>query len=133
MDFETFKQKLFEDRKFKNAYEDKSDLAFEISEMVHEARVKAGLTQARLAKKIGTKQSSIARIESETTLPSLSFLKKIAEALGTYLIPPKFASLAMETKTQTLEEPNENLWILDTNKFKIRKTSTNSGQMLVHQ
>ena len=96
MNFKTFKQKLFENPEFKRVYEDKSDLYFETSEMVEEIRVKAGLTQARLAEMIGTQQSSIARIESGITLPSLSFLKKIAEALGTYLIPPKFAKHLMK-------------------------------------
>ncbi len=101
MDFKTFKQKLFENPDFREVYEDKSDLSFEISEMVEEARVKAGLTQAKLAEIMGTQQSSIARIESGTTLPSMSFLQKVAEALGTYLISPKFASLeTAETETQ---------------------------------
>lgn len=104
MNFEEFKQELLKNPKFKKVYEDKTDIRFEVSEMVYEARVRAGLTQAQLAKKIGTKQSSIARIESETTLPSLSFLKKIAEALGTSLLPPRFASLETskpETQTRT--------------------------------
>lgn len=103
MNFEIFKQKLFKNPEFKRVYEDKSDLYFETSEMVEEIRMKAGLTQAKLAEMIGTRQSSIARIEGGTTLPSLSFLKRIAEALDTYLIPPKFASLEMaESETKVV-------------------------------
>lgn len=60
----------------------KYDLAFEIGELVIDARVKTGLTQAKLAKKVGTKQSAIARLESSIRLPSLTFLKKVANAMG---------------------------------------------------
>lgn len=45
-------------------------------------RVRLGLTQAQLAERVGTKQPSIARLESGTSSPSLSFLEKVAEALG---------------------------------------------------
>ena len=38
---------------------------------------------------VETQQSSISRVEGGTTLPSLSFLLKIAEALNTQLTPPK--------------------------------------------
>jgi transcriptional regulator with XRE-family HTH domain len=40
------------------------------------------LTQAQLADMVGTRQPSIARLENGTSTPSLSFLTKIAEALG---------------------------------------------------
>ncbi len=41
-----------------------------------------GLTQAQLAEMVGTWQTSIARLENGSSTPSLSFLNKIAEALG---------------------------------------------------
>ena len=69
----------------------KKDLAFQMAKHLEEARIIKGFTQVELAKKIGTSQSSIARLESGNSLPSLSFLKKIADAFETYLIPPKFA------------------------------------------
>ena len=50
------------------------------------ARKMAGLSQAQVAKKMGTKASSIARLESSLATgkhsPSLSTLKKYAAALG---------------------------------------------------
>jgi ribosome-binding protein aMBF1 (putative translation factor) len=50
------------------------------------ARKTAGLSQAQVAKKMGTKASSIARLESSLASgkhsPSLSTLKKYAAALG---------------------------------------------------
>lgn len=45
-------------------------------------RVKKGLTQKDLAKKLGTKQSAIARLESGNYNPTLEFLQKTAKALG---------------------------------------------------
>ena len=45
-------------------------------------RMLRGLTQAQLAEMVGTRQPSIARLENGTSAPSLSFLTKIAEALG---------------------------------------------------
>jgi DNA-binding XRE family transcriptional regulator len=44
-------------------------------------RIARGLTQAQLAELVGTRQPSIARIESGKTAPSLSFLERIAEVL----------------------------------------------------
>jgi len=44
-------------------------------------RIQHGLTQAQLAEMIGTRQPSIARLENGHSIPSLSFLQRIAEAL----------------------------------------------------
>lgn len=85
MDLKTFKDKLLEDPEFKREYE-KKDLAFEIGQIIAEARIVKGITQSKLAEMIGTKQSSIARAESGVSLPSLSFLKKIADAIKAQII-----------------------------------------------
>lgn len=45
-------------------------------------RILHGLTQKQLAEMVGTKQSSIARLERGTAPPNLSFLSKVAAALG---------------------------------------------------
>lgn len=45
-------------------------------------RLLRGLTQAQLAEMVGTQQPSIARLENGSSIPSLSFLNKIAEALN---------------------------------------------------
>ncbi len=44
-------------------------------------RIQRGLTQAQLAEMVGTRQPSIARLENGNSIPSLSFLKRIADAL----------------------------------------------------
>ena len=44
-------------------------------------RIQRGLTQAQLAEMVGTRQPSIARLENGSSVPSLSFLDRIAKAL----------------------------------------------------
>jgi len=44
------------------------------------------MTQAELAKKVGTQKSNISRLESGNYNPSLDFLVKISEALGKKLV-----------------------------------------------
>ena len=54
-----------------------------VAVMIHDARTKANLTQAELARKIGTKQPVIARLEdADYEGHSLSMLQRIAEALN---------------------------------------------------
>ena len=71
-------------------------LALEIGYQIAHLRILQGLTQEELAEKDGTRQPSIARLESGRSLPSLSFLEKIAEALDAEMeikIVPKAVSL----------------------------------------
>lgn len=49
------------------------------------ARMEKGMTQTQIAKKMGTTQSSIARVEAGSTNPSLKFMQKLADALGARL------------------------------------------------
>jgi DNA-binding XRE family transcriptional regulator len=54
----------------------------ELARKIYELREQAGLTQARLAKMIGTSESVISRLEdSDYTGHSLTMLKRIAEAV----------------------------------------------------
>ena len=55
---------------------------FEISAELLKARLRAGLSQAELAARMGTSQSAIARLESGRTLPSTKTLLRYAEATG---------------------------------------------------
>jgi len=87
MDLKKLKKDLLQDKQFKKYY-NSDNIAFNISEMVIDARIKRGLTQKELAKKVGTKQSGIARLESGKNLPSLSFLQKISKALNAKITSP---------------------------------------------
>jgi transcriptional regulator with XRE-family HTH domain len=55
---------------------------YEIAAELVKARTKAGLSQSQLAKKMGTSQSTITRLESGTTLPSTKTLMRFAKATG---------------------------------------------------
>jgi len=92
------KKKLLENPSFRDFYYNKS-LAFQISEMIIEARRMNGVSQEELAKLMRTKQPSIARAENGAFLPSLNFLEKIADSLETKLIPPKFECLEKQNQT----------------------------------
>ena len=54
----------------------------EIADELIRIRCETGMTQAQMAKLIGTKQSAIARLESGNYNPSLSMLQRVARALG---------------------------------------------------
>lgn len=55
---------------------------FDIAHELIAARTRAGLTQAELAERMHTTQSTIARLESGRTMPSMRTLARYAEATG---------------------------------------------------
>ena len=77
-------EKWSRDPEYNSAY-DELKPEFEIARLLIEARTQAGLTQAQLAERLQTTQSTVARFESGRTNPSTSTLKKIAQATGTRL------------------------------------------------
>jgi transcriptional regulator with XRE-family HTH domain len=110
MNYKKFKKELLEsDKDLKREYE-KRDIALEISKIIIEARIFKGLTQERLAKRMGTKQPSIARIENGNLSPNLGFLEKIALAMGAHLEIPRFNfDKTIEIKTQAHIIDKENI------------------------
>ncbi len=82
--YKQLKRELLKDKEIGQVYE-KFGPEFAVIEMIIKRRIEKGLTQKELAKKIGTKQSAISRLESGTYNPSLSFLQKVGEALGAKL------------------------------------------------
>lgn len=97
MDYKEAKRLLLKDPKLREEFRE-LDLSWEIAKNIIEARLASGLSQAQLAKKIGTKQPCIARIESGNHTPSLNILQKIAKALKTELVPPTFKSIVQEVR-----------------------------------
>lgn len=73
-------QKLQTDSEFAKEYK-QLELPSMLARQVIKLRSNKGISQAELAKIIGTQQSSISRLESMMSLPSLTFLQRIAEAL----------------------------------------------------
>ena len=54
----------------------------EIEAQLRQVRKEQGMTQERLAEKVGTRKSNISRLESGRYNPSLDFLEKVAGGLG---------------------------------------------------
>lgn len=81
-DFKELLQKKLKDHEFRKEWEAQNE-EFEVAKEVIRLRIKAGLTQNELAKKAHTSQPAIARLESGNYRNlSLSFLRKVGEALG---------------------------------------------------
>lgn len=78
------KKRLMNNPEFQKEYE-KADAEFALIEALVRARTAAKLSQAELAKRIGTTQSAIARLEGGGVSPSISTLRRYAEATGTKL------------------------------------------------
>lgn len=53
--------------------------SFKIGALIHEARLKRGLTQVQLAEKVGTTKSYISKIENNVKEVRISTLRKIVE------------------------------------------------------
>jgi len=79
-----------------------------VAQLIYAAREKAGLSQAELAERIGTKQSVISRLEdADYEGHSLSMLHRIAVAVGPCVeirfLPPAKARRKPRSDTAVLE------------------------------
>ncbi len=80
------RKKLESNPAFVEAYEDQQP-EFERARSIIEARLRNNMSQADLAKEIGTKQPSIARLEDpDYQGGSLTMLQKIAKATNSRLV-----------------------------------------------
>ena len=75
------KEELQQDEKFCEEYE-KLRPRYEIISQIIEIRRAQNITQAELAKRVGTQKSNISRLESGNYNPSLDFLVKVVASLG---------------------------------------------------
>jgi DNA-binding XRE family transcriptional regulator len=80
-DWNDFKKELLTDPEIKKGY-DKLGPRYEVIKKMIELRIKKEMTQAQLAKKLKTKQSSIARFESGNVNPTIDFMLMLSNALG---------------------------------------------------
>ncbi len=83
--YKDFKNKLLKNKSVQKAYKQLGP-EFALVEMIIEQRQKLGLTQQQLAKKIGSKQPVISRLEQGTYNPSVKFLQRVATALNAELV-----------------------------------------------
>ena len=77
------KQQL-KNKQFKKAF-DELELQYTLKRILIDKRIKEGLTQKQLAKKIGIKQPLISKLETGNYNPSIKFLQKIAKGLNAKL------------------------------------------------
>jgi len=77
-------KELLKDPEFKKEWEN-SEVEYQLGCKLIEARLKKNLSQRDLAKKVGTSQAAISRIEAMNGNPSLSLLKRISAALDSKL------------------------------------------------
>ena len=77
-------KKWVKEPKYRKAYEAPEE-EFVLASAVMDVRNRAGLTQAQLARKMGTTQPVVARLESGRTRPSMRTLDRLAEATGSRL------------------------------------------------
>jgi transcriptional regulator with XRE-family HTH domain len=75
------KKRWMKEPGFKGGY-DALEAEFAVASILIEARTKAKLSQQEVAKKMGTSQSTIARLESGAAKPSWSTLERFAKATG---------------------------------------------------
>lgn len=81
MNWNEHKKRLMENPEFKRGF-DNLEPEYKFAADLIRLRSAKGLTQEDLARMLNTKQESIARLEGGGSLPSLSTMKKIANALG---------------------------------------------------
>ena len=82
------------DPDYKQAYDDLEE-EFSLASAMIEARARAGLSQEEVARRMHTKQTVVARLESGRTMPSTRTLQRFAMATGTKLkisFDPKHAA-----------------------------------------
>lgn len=74
-------RKWMKNSDYRHEYE-KLEPEFAIARSIIEARIKRNISQEDLARKMGTGQAVISRLESASASPSLSLIKRLANALG---------------------------------------------------
>jgi DNA-binding XRE family transcriptional regulator len=79
--FDAFKKRMLKNPKVKAEY-DALEEEFALASELIGARARAKLSQEEVARRMGTSQSAVARMESGRTLPSTSSLLKYAKAVG---------------------------------------------------
>lgn len=78
--FEKLRREWMKDPAFRREYE-KLEPEFAIAKAIIEARVKNKVSQEELAKRMGTGQAVISRLETANASPSLALIKRLADAL----------------------------------------------------
>lgn len=84
-DLAALEARLLDDPETRAAYAD-LEPGFAIARELIAARTRAGLSQAQVAARMGTSQSTVARLESGRALPSVRTLARYASATGSRVV-----------------------------------------------
>jgi|WetSurMetagenome_2_1015567.scaffolds.fasta_scaffold22419_6 predicted transcriptional regulator len=79
--FEELKEKLLKDKEFKEEY-DRLKPEYDLIGQLIKKRLKKGMTQKDVAKKMGTKQAAVSRMESGLYNSSINRYCQYADAVG---------------------------------------------------
>jgi ribosome-binding protein aMBF1 (putative translation factor) len=82
MTHEAYKKKAFAADKELKAQYDALEPEYQLMKAAYEARAERGLTQGELAKRIGTTQANVSKLERGEFNPSVKFLRRFAKALN---------------------------------------------------
>jgi ribosome-binding protein aMBF1 (putative translation factor) len=80
MTHETYKKRSFAANETLKAEYDALEPEYQVMKATIDARLKRNLTQQELARRIGTSQANISKLERGELNPSIAFLKKLAKA-----------------------------------------------------
>lgn len=83
-DLQELTNELMQDPEFKKEYEALQP-EMDITRVILDARIHAGMTQLELSEKSGISQADISRLEKGTRNPSIALLKRLAEAMDSTL------------------------------------------------
>jgi len=83
--FDYYLQQELKDPEFKKLY-DEEGVKLEVAYTLLQLRKKQKMSQAQLAKQIGTTQSNLARIEAGNQNLTIQMMHRIAKALGKELV-----------------------------------------------
>ena len=78
-------KKWMKEPKYRKAFEALEE-EFVLASAIIDVRNRAGLTQHELARKMGTTQPVVARLESGRSRPSMRTLERLADATGSRLL-----------------------------------------------
>lgn len=82
--YETYFEERMQDPEFRSAY-DELEPEFELVRQLIDLRLKNKISQSELARRVGVKQPSIARLEGRGKTKDLVFLGRVAKALDARL------------------------------------------------
>ena len=97
-------RQLLEDNNFEYLLKD-ADSSFITTNSLLDARIRKGISQAKLASLVGMQQAAIARLENPSySVKYLHTLEKIAKALDCDFIPPQLRERNIKRKLDNREE-----------------------------